>query len=191
MKKLLLDIHIYLSLACAGYMVIYGVSGICFNHGIRPGNRPWGSWQSNVSLPAFDKDQSRAEAVRDSLDLTGWVPFWRHRHPTDGQHVFFLNRPSREYRIELDLTSGDVQVRETSQGVIGAIIGLHGLRNLPNSAWSQTWSLYTELSMWALLFSVGSGLWFWWLRPAYRRLGWWLLAIGSGGCLMLMIVIVA
>ena len=62
---------------------------------------------------------------------------------------------------------------------------------LPNSRWGVTWTVYTEASIWAIVFSVGCGIWFWWLRPTYRRLGWWLLGLGSGGTALLMICIVA
>lgn len=191
MKKVLLDIHIYLSLACAGYLVLYGLSGLFFNHHVQPDEEPGRRWESRVEVPAVDDDQARAEAVRDRLELAGWVPFWRHRHPRDGEHVFFVNRPAREYRVQLDMQTGQVQVRETGRGLIGAINGLHGMKHLPNSLWGASWSLYTELSILALLFSVGSGVWFWWLRPSARRTGWWLLGLGSGGSLLLMVWIVA
>ena len=190
MKKILLDIHIYLSLLCAGYMVIYGISGISFNHHWQPSDSEGVRWEATVVVPDAHEDQRLAEAVRDRLDLMGWVPFWRLSHPQPDEFVFFVNRPAREYRVHLNQLTGVVQVRETNRP-FGAIMGLHGLLNMPNSLWGVTWGIYTEISIWALMFSVLSGIWFWWLRPASRRSGWWLLGLGSGGSLILMLLVVA
>ena len=190
MKKIVLDIHIYLSLLCAGYMIIYGVSGIAFNHDIHPSESDGVEWEAVVEVPAADEDQVLAEAVRDRLDLVGWVPFWRLSHPKPDEFVFFVNRPAREYRVHLYQSTGVVQVSESDRGVLGAVIGLHGLQGMPNSNWGHTWAVYTEISIWALVFSVISGIWFWWLRPAYRRSGWWVLGLGSGGSILLMLYII-
>ena len=189
MKKILLDIHIYLSLLCAGYMIIYGVSGIAFNHHLRPPATEGATWEASIRVPALDKDQAIAEAARDRLDLSGWVPSWRLSHPQPDELLFFVNRPAREYRIQLNQVTGKVYVSETNRPW-GAVLGLHGLRNLPNSTWGITWGAYTEISIWALVISVLSGIWFWWLRPAARRSGWWFLGLGSGGSLLLMLYII-
>ena len=189
-KKILLDIHIYLSLLCAGYMVIYGVSGLAFNHHIRPAESDGIVWETTIDVPTADKDQVLAEAVRDRLELMGWVPFWWLSHPQPDEFVFFINRPAREYRVRLNQLTGHVGVSETSRGVLGAIIGLHGLQSMPNSRWAATWAVYTEISIWAVVFSVVSGIWFWWLRPACRSSGWWLLGLGSGGSILLMLYVV-
>ncbi len=190
MKKIVLDIHIYLSLLCAGYMIIYGVSGIAFNHDVHPSERDGVEWEAVVEVQDADEDQVLAEAVRDRLDLVGWVPFWRLSHPEPDEFVFFVDRPAREYRVHLYQSTGVVQVSESDRGVLGAVIGLHGLQGMPNSNWGRTWAVYTEISIWALVFSVISGIWFWWLRPAYRRSGWWVLGLGSGGSILLMLYII-
>ena len=67
MKKIVLDIHIYLSLLCAGYMIIYGVSGIAFNHDVHPSERDGVEWEAVVEVPDADEDQVLAEAVRDAV----------------------------------------------------------------------------------------------------------------------------
>jgi len=35
-KKFLLESHIYSNLFCAGYLIIYGISSIAFNHRLEP-----------------------------------------------------------------------------------------------------------------------------------------------------------
>ena len=167
MKKILLDIHIYLGLFCAAYLVIYGLSSIAFNHNICS-SATQVEWQRQITVPEAAPPQALAEALRDALDLSGWVPSWRLRRAGQDIHVF----------------------AETRQGLWGIVKGLHGLTELPNSPWGASWGLYTEISVWALIFAVLSGFYFWWLRPAARLLGWCLLLAGSGGSILFILYII-
>lgn len=158
MKKLLLDIHLYLGLVCAAYMVIYGISTMAFNH----------SWQSEfvkvsretvVELPAGLQGEALGQALRDSLGLVGWTPPWRIRKTNEGFRLF-VGRPGREYDIHLNTKTGHVRVDETDKGLLSIVRALHGLRSIPGSTWSHTWSVYSEISIWALVFSGLSGVYF-------------------------------
>ena len=53
LRQWMLDVHIYLGLLCAGYLVIYGVSTLSFNH-----PRQWltpeesrAEWQWEIEMP--------------------------------------------------------------------------------------------------------------------------------------------
>ena len=189
MKKILLDIHIYLSLFCAGYLVIYGLSSIAFNHNICS-SATQVEWQRQITVPEAATTQALAEALRDALDLSGWVPSWRLRRAGQDILVFAVKRPGKSYRLRLDQTTGKIQITETRHGLWGIVKGLHGLTELPNSPWGASWGLYTEISVWALIFAVLSGFYFWWLRPAARLLGWCLLLAGSGGSILFILYII-
>ena len=189
MKKIVLDIHIYLSLFCAGYLVIYGLSSIAFNHDIHS-SATQVEWQRQIAVPEAATDQALAEALRDALDLSGWVPSWRLRRAGQDILVFAVKRPGKSYRLRLDQTTGKIQITETRHGLWGIVKGLHGLTELPNSPWGASWGLYTEISVWALIFAVLSGFYFWWLRPAARLPGWCLLLAGSGGSILFILYII-
>ncbi|MDA0748674.1 MAG: PepSY-associated TM helix domain-containing protein, partial [bacterium] len=104
---------------------------------------------------------------------------------------FFMGRPGREYDVYLNTETGHARVEVTNKGLLGILRGLHGLRNMPGSTWwSPTWSVYSEISIWALIFSVLSGIYFWWVRVPERRMGWWLLGVGSGGSILFMLYMV-
>lgn len=185
MKKLLLDIHLYLGLVCASYLVIYGISTIAFNHYWRP-EPVEDSWEAVVKLPAGLEGEALGQALRDSLGLVGWTPRWRIRKTDEGFRLF-VGRPGREYDIHLNTGTGHVRVDETDRGLLGIVCALHGLRSIPGSTWSHTWAVYSEISIWALVFSALSGVYFWWLRVPERRVGWWLIGLGSGGSILFML----
>lgn len=190
MKKLLLDIHIYSSLLCASYLVIYGVSTISFNHRFQPATTS-SQWQRAIEVPTgTEDDRQLAEAVRDRLGLSGWLVYWRMYRDSATQLRFEIQRPTRTYIIQLDQATGRVEVEEKNSGIWGAIRGLHGMTGMPNSTWASTWGIYTELSTLALFFAALSGVYFWWGRAAERRAGLWFLALGSGLSLLFVLYVV-
>ncbi len=190
MKKLLLDIHIYSSLLCASYLIIYGLSTISFNHHFQPTTTS-SQWQRDVEVPnESEDDRQLAEAVRDRLGLSGWLVYWRLHRDSASQLRFEISRPTRTYIISLDQAAGRVEVEEKHSGLWGAIRALHGLNGMPNSTWASTWGIYTELSTLALFFAALSGVYFWWTRAAERRAGFLFLSLGSGLSLLFVLYVV-
>ncbi len=188
MKKLLLDIHLYLGLVCAVYLVIYGISTMAFNHSWKT-EPVKSSWEAVVKIPVGLEGEALGEALRDSLGLVGWVPAWLIRKTDEGFRLF-VGRPGREYEIYLNTATGHARVDETDKGLLSILCGLHGMRSFPGSTWSHAWSVYSEISIWALIFSALSGVYFWWLRVPERRVGWWLLGMGSGGSILFMLYMI-
>lgn len=82
-------------------------------------------------------------------------------------------------------------VEETSTGlwpIIGALHGWSG--DLPHrSTFMRYWSIYTEVCVWVVLFSLGSGVYLWAAKPAERLIGLILLGAGAGGGLLFMLAI--
>lgn len=178
MKKVLLDIHLYLGLIFAPYFVIYGLSTLAFQHG-------WG-WsptnttsEKSVTLPADLEDKTLAAAARDSLGIWGNVPEWRVKREDDGTLNFQVHRPGRTHHIALNTETGSATSRDEDFGIWGVIKWLHGMRGVEGSNWANTWWVYSEISVWALAFSVLGGVYFWWDRATERRVGWWILGLGS------------
>ncbi len=185
-KKVLLDIHIYMSLLCAGYMVIYGLSSISLNHQI-PLTQTTVEWQTTIDVPHAGSDAALASLVLERLDLIGKIFHWRTTRPRPEERVFHVGRPARNYEIHLDMGTGRVEVMETRTDVWDTLVGLHGQTGWPNSSWATSWSLYTEFSVWAVMFAVASGSYFWWQRRSQPAAGWWLLGLGSVGSISFML----
>lgn len=176
MRRWLLDLHLYLGLACLPYSIVFGVSSLLLNHEIERSERS--HWEQRVAspLPATD-DYARANALRDALDLRGGVLAHTVRRGAGGELEFKLIAPGRVY--EFALGADDVaRVDETDGGVIGVVRELHGRGGLEASAWGPSWALYTELTTFALMFAIGSGLWLFWPRRGKRWLGVGATALG-------------
>lgn len=185
MKKLLLDIHIYVGLIFGPYFVIYGLSTMAFNHGWGPPRET--VTQHTVDLPEGLDDYPLAQAVRDSLGLWGGVSEWLTRRDDDGRLTTRIERPGRREFLTVNTETGGVTVRREDAGLWGVIKSLHGLRGVPGSAWSNTWWVYSEVSIWALLFASLGGVYFWWDRTNERRIGWWMLGVGSAVSVFIML----
>lgn len=184
-KSFLLNLHLYVGLVFAPYFVIYGLSTLAFNHG-------WGGQAAvsedsrQISVPRDLEDQDLGLAIRDSLQLIGSVPAWNMRSVGDTL-TFRIRRPAVTYHVKLDKTSGEMDVRTESFGFWGVVKSLHGLRAVPQSTWSHTWAVYSEVSVWALVFAVLGGLYFWWGRAPERRIGWWAIGVGTALSALMML----
>lgn len=177
-KRRLLDLHLYVGLLCAPYVVIYGLSAIAFNHEITGGGRESDRQVPlHVTLPA--KDPAAAEAVRQALGLVGWIPTPRIQRRGPERIVMLVGRPGSELRVDADAGAGVARIHERRFGVVGVLRGLHGLKELAGTRWGRSWGIYTELSAWGILFSVLSGTWLCLPRRGARLLAGGLLALGS------------
>ena len=190
MKKLLLDIHLYLGLICAAYMVIYGISTMAFNHGWRS-DPVEHTWNATIVVPDGLEGEVLGAAIRDSLGLIGWIPPWRAVRKTEQGVRFSLNRPGRVYDVRLESESGEVQITESNRGLLSIIVSLHGLSRIPGSTWAPSWRVYTEISIWSMIFAAISGVYFWWVNVPERRMGRWLVVLGSGASLLFMLYMVS
>ncbi|MGY8827787.1 MAG: hypothetical protein ACKVJG_28430 [Candidatus Latescibacterota bacterium] len=112
MKKILLDLHIYTSLLCVSYLVIYGLSTVSFNHHFQPATTS-SQWQRAVEIPTdIADDKLLAEAVRDRVGLSGWLVYWRMHRASETELRFEIQRPTRTYIIDLGQAAGRVEVEE-------------------------------------------------------------------------------
>jgi hypothetical protein len=177
MRRWLLDLHLYLGLLCLPYVVVFGVSSILLNHGVR--SEAQTRWQRTIAVPPEGKGFARAEAARDALELWGGVLAHTVREGDDGALRFKLIRPGRAYQIVV-AADGEASVVETNTGVLGVVSALHAYHDARSSFWGFTWALYTELAVAALLFAIASGTWLVWPRASGRALE---LAAGLAGAL--------
>lgn len=83
-----------------------------------------------------------------------------------------------------------VRVEETYTGlwpIIGALHGFSG--SLPRAGFLRVWSIYTEVCVWVVFFSMVSGVYLWTAKPGERLVGLILLGAGAGGGLLFMLCI--
>jgi hypothetical protein len=185
MRSIFRQIHLYGGLFCSPYLLVFGLSSIDFNHrfSVLSGNAEVRRSQRTVVGPVFNepvvgaltKDVREARRkdyagnVRDQLGLFGHVLPWETWIEDDGEFRTVIHRPGREYEIRVN--RGVATVKETRNSGFRALLGLHGFEGLPKAPFVSTWKWYTELTVWFVLFMVGSGVFLWTFRKNERRVG--------------------
>ncbi len=133
--------------------------------------------------PTLEK-RKIGQAVRDSLGLLGWGPWWEVRQ-TEAETRVQVVRPGKRYNVRIPSGTNIAEVEETRFGYWRVINSLHALTRVPNAPFMSLWGIYTEICTWVVLFSAASGIYFWTARKSERRLGWILIGAGSGTSLFL------
>ena len=183
MRKWVLRLHLYLGLLCCGYLVVFGLSSLNFNHPYeftKPStNRV--TWERAVALPPVSaNDENESEAVRDALGLTGWpLPWETHRDAGTGDLHFGLARPGKHYTVHVLRESGRVKVEEQGKGYWTVLREIHGNYGVPRSNLMTVWGWYTEVCTLFVLFAAGSGVYLFAARKRERRVGFAVLAVAT------------
>ena len=184
MRKLLLELHLYASLACAPYLVLYGVSTISFNHewgGTPLDAAPTVTWEQELDLPPGPNRFELARAARDGLGLIGNLPAGAFGESTVDDLDFLVARPFRTYRIQWSRSTGVATVGEARTGFWSGLEGMHGLTRILDTNSGLLWGLYTWFSVVAMVFAVVTGVYVWWGRVKERRIGWvlWWISVAA------------
>ena len=207
MRKIILNIHIYAGLLCFGYLVVFGVSSLSFNHPAKfvRGRGETRTWERTIELPR-DLPRTTADmtseqrvaakseannAVRVALGLFGhqrpWQESgWDQKNPN--HYHASLVRPGVAYEVDVHLESKTAVVQETRTSAWEVMARLHGFHGeMPGSALVSTWAWYTELCTFAVLFAGGSGVYLWTRRRNERRIG--RVILGSAGAVSLALML--
>jgi hypothetical protein len=209
MQKLVLNLHIYGGLLCFSYLIVFGVSSLAFNHEStfpRKGEVEPKTWERPIDLPDLprltesmtgeQRVATKAEAnnrVRAALGLFGHQRPWEQSwwDPKDPNHYrASIVRPGREYEVDVYLDRKLARVTETRRTVWTILSGLHGFHGrMPGSQLVSSWTWYTELCTFVVLFAGASGIYLWTRRRNERRAGGIVLGIAMSMSLALILYI--
>jgi hypothetical protein len=188
-KKWILNLHLYGGLATCWYLLLYGLSSLCFNHPwLVPESRgPVVRWDRSIDLPPLEDDLQLAEAARDRLGLIGWPLPWNLERDTLGNLRFELSRPGKSYQIWVDPARRTARVEAQNTGLRSILHFLHGSTGgIPGSRYLGVWGVYTEITTWFTLFAIFSGVWLWAKQSRRRPILLSVTAISLLGSLSLM-----
>ena len=191
LRSLFLKIHIYAGLLCSSYLLIFGLSSLNYNHHFgKPSDSDPISWERRTELANVDgDDRAFTNRITESLGLIGWtIPWETYRDEGDNLH-FGLNRPGKKYTVHVFFDEGLIRVEERRTGFWPIVNSLHALTRLPYSPFMSLWGVYTEICIWGVLFSAGTGVYCWTRRRRERLVGWIMLGAGSGTSLLFMLYI--
>ena len=184
-RKVLLKIHLYGGLLFFPYLIIFGLSSLHVNHhfGFMEEEQEWEMLPSrHFELQATDDNQVLADAVKDSLGLMGWAPFWEQDRDSLSYDFKIVNFGS-EYKVSLDLVKNDLSISRRSKGVGHVLHSLHFLgEKIPGgTALINSWHHYQNLTVFFVLAAAITGIILFLKRKRERTIG---LAIASGAFLM-------
>jgi len=206
LRRVILNIHIYAGLLCFGYLIVFGLSSLNFNHPFaftRARSEPV-AWERQVAIadlprltPEMTYDQRVAakteanHAVRRALGLFGhprpWRESWWDEHDANHYHASLV-RPGAQYEVDVHLDRKLAAVRETRSSAWEVMARLHGFHGeMPGSVLVSTWAWYTEFCTLAVLFAGVSGVYLWTARRNQRRMG--LALLGGAGALSLALML--
>ncbi len=186
------DLHLYLGLFLAPFVLVFSVSVFFLVHAWTPGaeggaERHW--VVESVRLPAeLDSlsGRARVEALRGVLaqvGVTGEIGFVEHNVKAR-RLTMPVMAPGRDTVVQIDLAASKAEITERQTGVWDALVALHKapgphlVEIRMNWLPMRVWSWFADGTVYLLLFLSVSGIYLWAVLRAERRIG--LVLMGGG-----------
>jgi hypothetical protein len=196
--KLVRNLHILSGLFISPFILIYSFGVLTFNNEgllnmLSPVKRLPEIKTKIDTIPFGETDLATAKAVCKKLDIAGEVDFisrW------NGHISFPVNKPGLRTIININTSNDSVSVSCEQLGSFRAMSYLHQMpgphnENIRgNSTFLKIWRIMTNLVGYLLLFLATSGVLMWLLLKNERKMGLFVLILGSATitCLFLLIL---
>jgi len=167
--------HVYGGLFIAGYLIILGISSIQYQHHFKlPTNDSKKHWEQTIKLSKTNDDSDFKKAVRDSLGLFGYFPWWQDYKDDKGIRHFMISRPGKNYWIEVPVKEDLFKVKESSTGFLSMVMALHSLTGggLEGPAFIFVWKIISQIMNVVFLFVLITSLYLWYIRSFSNYKGW-------------------
>lgn len=128
-RSFLSKFHVYGGLFTVGFLIIFSISAFYHQHHLKfpkPGNKTT-YWEQSLTMPDIPDSREFKLAVRDSMGLFGYVPWWEDYHDSLGVHHFMISRPGKQYWITVPTLDDVYRVKEIRTGPWPVIISMHPL----------------------------------------------------------------
>jgi hypothetical protein len=192
MRHWILKLHLYSSLLCSSYLVIFGFTSLNFNHRfdfMAQQDDVVSRQEQSMNFDTSLKNVPLAESIRDQFGLFGFAPAWRMKRQDNGDLDFWLNRPVKQYHIIAQADIQRVSIETHYRNPWSAVQALHAMRRLPGSTFASVWGVYLEVSTIVVLFAALSGLYLWLPLAARSRATLFATIIASSLSIVLMVYI--
>jgi hypothetical protein len=182
-------LHLYLGLALAPWVLMYGISSVPFAHSgyFDARDRATGQplWRVHFERPFDRPAPAGGEALRAfgdevlrelAIDAPNTGVFRAGPAVIDIYAYSFLKWTRVQYRTDLQT----IRVEERRFRWDQFLTGLHARGGFDQDGWLPTaWSVLVDVVCISFLLWIASGVYMWWgLRPS-RRLGWCALLAGA------------
>lgn len=203
LRKIALYVHIYGGLLCFSYLILLGISVLNFNHPVaftKPSANET-TWMQSISIPGLVKPDGKtpADAMQrlNNAAILHAMGSFAESYPNSngswaspGIYHAHLVRPGKEYEIDVHVDEGTEKVTQTKTGLWTLIRDLHGSYFIyADSVLASTWSWYTNLCTFVVVFAGISGIYLWTHRRRERRIGLLVFGIATVVSLTLMLFV--
>ncbi len=186
------DLHLYLGLFLAPFVMVFSVSVFFLVHAWVPGqnNKPGPPRAvADVAFPANIESldgRARVDALRTALPamgVAGEIGFVRHI-PKERRLVFPVSVPGRETSVELNLATHTARITQRDSGIWDGLVALHKspgqhLFNIRMNWFPMlVWRWFADATVYLVFFISISGVYLWAVMRAERGPGLALLAAG-------------
>ena len=187
------DLHLYLGLFLAPFMLVFSVSTFFIVHAWIPGLAEGPGTPDVVKGVALPPDiesldgRARVDALRTALPtlgVTGEIGFVRHI-PRDHRLVFAVFVPGRETTIAIDIAAQTATITQRDSGIWDGLVTLHKSPGQHLVAirmnWFPmlAWRWFADGTVYLILLITLSGICLWAVLRAERVAGLALLAAGA------------
>lgn len=187
------DLHLYLGLFLAPFVLVFSVSTLFMVHAWIPGLAKTSeppAMVTGVALPSnieFLDGRARVDALRTvlpALGITGEIGFVRHI-PRDRRLVFAVFVPGRETTIAIDIATQTATISQRDSGIWDGLVTLHKspgqhlVATRMNWFPMRAWRWFADGTVYVILFVTLSGIYLWAVLRAERVPGLALLAAGA------------
>jgi hypothetical protein len=177
MRKWVMRVHMYAGLPFFGFLVLFALSGLCFNHTPAFMEATTATqWQQTVAATPRADPALYAGEIAAELGLRGTI-FQPTIGRASGALDFELCRPGRYYKVHV--AGAAARIDEQRWGWAATVAQLHGVRPTSNSVLLNMWAWYGVIGSIVLAGAVVMGVALWAILPRERIVAWSLLA-GAG-----------
>ncbi len=179
MLRLIQKLHVFAGLQTCIALMLFGVAGLASTWQARPGAPPGEAHarELDFAAPAQASDRQLADLLYEQLHtpLAAPVPDFALQHDARGQLQLAFYTPNGTTRVTVlgDAQRRRLHIEETRADLAEFLTNMHSITwSRPGSGTPRLlvlWSLYTELSIFALLFLSLSGVYQWLATRAEKR----------------------
>jgi len=183
-------LHVYGGLALSFYVISLGISSLQFQHHFiefEPSKKVV-AWEQKFELPAMDEKAILKAAIRDSLRLNGYLPWWEEYTDSTGIYHFLISRPGKQYWITVQEGSEGVLVEESRMPFLSVVFALHPLTaGFKGPGFALAWRIISEIMSVLLLVIMVLTIQLWYAH-SFSGMRSWILVSGLSLFAILLII---
>jgi hypothetical protein len=178
-RNFLSKFHVYGGLFTAGFLIAFSYSAFYHQHHFKfpkPGSKTI-QWEQELNIPDIPDKLDYKLAVRDSIGLFGYAPWWKDYTDSLGIHHFMISRPGKQYWITVPEQGNIYQVNEVRTGFRDVLFQLHplsgGMRGHGKGPFFiRAWKIIALPMALVLLGVMIISIHFWYARSFNKRRSW-------------------